>query len=480
MAKKRPTLDEIIELTRLEGPSVVKRLRTRLHIEDAEFACEILKQEGHTIESFDFPNTISVWQSMRKDGINYTTIATEKLINKLAREKNVDPTTYDGFKKILPHLTAETFHHLPINQWGTKLQGMITKAFSDSPSKAVIELINANPRFETIRDLRDYDLPRAPRDSWISKTAIREATTLLLYRLANNQNVDPTTYDGFAKILPHLTKEAISDTPINRWGTTLSGMRGPTSVERPSELILDLINNDARFDGIRDLREYDFPSSPKNTLKNPDILMEMTSKLIETIAQEEKANPTTYEGFRKILPRLKQQNFNKTKINRWGTTLESMLTKTYNGSPSKAILDLINKDQRFEQIRDLREYDFPGLPKNSTKNKELARTMTYELVKRVAEEEKADPKTYDGLKKIRYRLDTQSFTSKPINRWGTTVYTILRIVYLGSPSKAIEDLIENHPDFQHIKTMIPKGALDGHASHHQKRLDVDYPIKQNR
>jgi len=74
---------------------------------------------------------------------------------------------------------------------------------------------------------------------------------------------------------------------------------------------------------------------------------------------------------------------------------------------SSAVLDLINNDEEFEEIRrnNLQAYDFPVTPQNTWIDKEgkptdTARNATKQLIKKLAEEKGVNYKIFKGFKEI--------------------------------------------------------------------------------
>ena len=114
------------------------------------------------IEAYDFPKTMGIWKSQREDSVKYKHLATKKFIQTLADEKGVDYTTVEGFKEILPELTADSFRYKPINRWGTTLSGMIQKVYNNSPSATILDLLANDKEFTAIQDegLEVYDFQK--------------------------------------------------------------------------------------------------------------------------------------------------------------------------------------------------------------------------------------------------------------------------------------------------------------------------------
>ncbi|MDP3734598.1 MAG: hypothetical protein Q8R37_05200 [Nanoarchaeota archaeon] len=365
MSKKKYSLEEILDYTRINGPQSIKKLGTHLNVEDAELLSLMLKDEGLVVEAYDFPGTYDIWKSQREDGIYYKHLATKKLIQVLADEKGVDYTTLEGFKELLPELTQKTFQNKQINYWETILSGMIQRAYNDSPSTAVLDLIAHDDNFAKIREegLESYDFPHAPKNTWKDNnkpsSCARQVTKKLIQVLAREKGVDYTTLEGFKELLPVLIHEMFENKRINYWGTTLNRMINSAYNNSPSAAVLDLVAHDDDFTKIReeDLESYDFPKAPHNIWNDNDkpssCARQVTKKLIQVLAREKGVNYTTLEGFKELLPELIIETFRNKPLNSFGTTLGGMIQVADNNSPSAAVINLIKKDDEFKGLRKL-------------------------------------------------------------------------------------------------------------------------------
>ncbi len=239
------------------GPKVVmETLKTRLTVEKAERAAFLLRHEGYAIRAYDFPQTIRVWHERDPDDILYAHLAMKELINKIAelyesvREK-IDYKTVEGFKKILPYLNFDHISRIPINEWGTTLGGLLRK-YEGSPSKLVLELINADPDFKEIRSLKSYDFISAPQNTWIYENGdatqdSRDLTKLLVVTIAEEQGLDYKNYQDFRKLLKHLNGNNFDNKVLNEWGTTARGMLQNAYQDDEKKAVLDLVENDPEF-----------------------------------------------------------------------------------------------------------------------------------------------------------------------------------------------------------------------------------------
>ena len=133
--------------------------------------------------------------------------ATKQLIVVLAARESADYRNVEGFKQILPYLTANTFREFPINVWRTTLNGVM-HAYNNSPSAPVLHLINVDKDFASIKEagLEPYDFPTAPNNMWVDKSGnpidtARRATKQLIVALAAVRGLDYRTVEGFKNLL---------------------------------------------------------------------------------------------------------------------------------------------------------------------------------------------------------------------------------------------------------------------------------------
>jgi hypothetical protein len=430
----------------------------------------IIKNEG--LRPYDFNLTPrNAWLTDKDVPSDLAREATKRLIHCLAKDAGLDYRLPGDFKKILPHLIKETFQKYPINFWGTTIWGMLACAYSDSPSSAVLDLIEQDDDFKEViaKGLRPYDFYWSPPNTWISddetpSDLAREATKRLIVYLAEKECVDYRTSGGFQRLLPHFTVETFKKCPINFWGTTPRGMLDSAYSNSPSSAVLDLIESDDDFSAVRDrcLKAYDFPITPRKTWLDEEgrpttTSREATKQVVIHLAEKSGVDYRTPDGFKKILGQIDTETFLNCPINYWGTTCCSMLRTAYSNSPSAAVLDLIESDDDFSAVRDrcLKAYDFPMSSMNTWQDKEgrptnTSREATKQLIIHFAEKSGVDYRTPDGFKVILPQLTVNAFRHEPINFWGTTLRSILNI-HSGSPSSAVYDLVQNDPDFKTIK-----------------------------
>lgn len=184
-----------------------------------------------------------------------------------------------------------------------------------------------------------------------------------------------------------------------------------------------------------------------------------TKRLIEVLAKEIGVDYKTIEGFREMLPYLTTDVFQKKPINIWGTTLGGMLQKAYRGSPADSILDLIAHDSDFLAIKEagLERYDFRAQNiwiGKDRKPSDLARKATKKLIEVLAKEIDVDYQTVEGFRKILPYLTAETFKTKPINIWGTTLGGMLQRAYRDGPADAILELLAYDKDFSRIRKIF--------------------------
>jgi len=233
---------------------------------------------------------------------------------------------------------------------------------------------------------------------------------------------------------------------------------------------------------------YDFPSV--NGIWKSDSAHEYqlsaTKELIKVLADEKGVDYRTKEGFKEILSDLTNNNFKKKPINDWDTTLGGMIGNAYKGSPSSAVLDLIDHDDEFPVIKEygLREWDLnANCWTKKGKPTDTAREATKELIKVLASEKGVDYRTKEGFKEILSDLTLKNFYKKPINDWDTTLRGMIDSAYGNSPSSAVLDLIKHDKDFSRLRKhkKAIKASLDENYLHLRKdRFEGKYSAHQIR
>lgn len=348
------------------GPQrIIRDARTRFHIEDAQEISDRLRRLGFSVQPYALPGTFNVWHSSDKTGIPYSLLATKELIKTIASELGVDYKTFKGFRKVLKYLKKKTFYEKQIDEWGTTLIGMISKAYEDSPSTPVLELIAIDEEFARVRDLKAYDFPYAPMHTWRDHSQnpaqnSRDAVKQLIVTISRELNVDYKTFEGFKKIMPHLTYETFRKKRINRWGTTIGAVL--QAYHSSSEAVLDLIDKDDEFKDLRDLKSYNFHHVAGNTWTDENGEPTQASReVIKCVLRKSGellgVDYITSDGMKLILTNLMPRELYNDPIDRWGTTAKGAM-KAYSKDMMYALSDLINYDPDFASLDNLLDNEF--------------------------------------------------------------------------------------------------------------------------
>ncbi|MFH1682712.1 MAG: hypothetical protein ABIA37_02855 [Candidatus Woesearchaeota archaeon] len=306
--------------------------------------------------------------------------------------------------------------------------------------------------------LKPYDFPNTG-NVWVTSNDSlilyrRLATKQLISAVSRKAGVDYRRVEGFKEILPKLGVAAFKKEPINEWGTTLGGL---LTFYHNSNIqpVLELVKNDPGFILIksRNLQPYDFPKSPNNFWKDragkpTETARKAAKQLIFHLAKKLKVRGFTLDGFKEILPHLTYETFCNEVINDWGTTLDG-LVHVYNNSPSAVVLDLIEKDSDFKEIRriGLQPYDFNS-PKQYWTDETgqptaMARAATGQLIRHMAEKLGLDLSTPEGLKEVLAKTGKSKFYHEGINDWGTTLGGMFQTAYNRSVRTAVSDHLSN-------------------------------------
>ncbi len=393
--------------------------------------------------------------------------ALRELIERIAEEENVSPYTVEGFRTLLPAFSRGDLFNRPINVWGTTLLGLAAECYSSSPSRAVLDLVENDPAFGAIKDagLSSYDFEIVPRGTWQhSEVDLRaEARPLvvdLIFQIGKFAGVDPATPEGFKKILPVLIRWSVEQVSVNNFGLKLKRHIKKAYGDSASEAFFDAIENEPRLSLIKakGIERSDLELAPANHWKTSAGIptaaaRQATKNLILTLAGTVKVDCFTVEGFRVLLPDLIQNNFNNVSYNYWGTTCNGMLQCAYDGSTARAVLDLIDHDSEFGEIRaaGIESFDF-NLGKfvwvdESGSPTDTARSVVRRLIEQRAEELGLDMSKSHDLVRCFAATYSRHFKFTSLNVWGTTAHSAFAIAYQSSPKLALIDLVSHDPDF---------------------------------
>jgi hypothetical protein len=365
MQSRKPSLEELLEDVKRFGPKVVQELGIRLEVDEAQHISTLLLLDDIGVEPYDFPSTNGIWSAADYEGVPYKRLATKQFLKTLAARLNVDCRTVEGFREVLQHITFDEFSRVPINRWDTTLQGMLARGYEGSPPLAVLDVISNDVEFEKIKaaGLQPYDFPSAPRGIWRDGNGkptdvARKLTKDLIKTLAKQKSVDYRTVDGFKRLLPEISWYNFTNTSINVWGTTLSGMLSHAYNGSNVAAVLDVIDKDSEFTKIREkeIKPYDFPKAPQriwvDKKGNPtEHSRAVVREFIKKVAGKKGVNYGTFGGFKELLEYFTSDNFYSLEVNDWGAKAGSALVQAYNSSPSIAILDVLKHYDEFKKWR---------------------------------------------------------------------------------------------------------------------------------
>ncbi|MCB0337421.1 MAG: hypothetical protein KDD62_13990, partial [Bdellovibrionales bacterium] len=341
-----------------------------LSLDEAENVCGVLSQRRIHAQPFYFPKTKGVWQATAPDGVPYLMHATKELLQALGSKLRVDYQKPAGFKAILPYLTVDTFRNFSINQWDTKLSGVLN-AYSSSPSAPVLELIERDRDFWRIKliGIDGADFPHAPNYYFIDEHGnptilARQKAFQLITKLArstrlpgSNRHAQYRNPEHFQYILKKLTGPRVQKTPINFWGTRLSTVLKHYGGS-VSKMCLDVIENHPELRRIHKVGVLpsDFPKAPNGTWKSragepTQHARDCIMKYIGLMASKHGVTrPCTIAGFTQLYPFL-CSNWKKEVISPWGTTIRPAVEEAYQNSISRALKDVVSSSPKFRNSR---------------------------------------------------------------------------------------------------------------------------------
>ncbi len=299
------------------------------------------------LEVYDIKGTRNLWNT--EEGKNYDLArrATKTLLNKLQKDQ-----PNKTLAEILTEITHDTFYKYPINKYGTTLSGMFQEVHEDSPYDALKDLIDNDPELTEYKDFQPYDMKKAPQNMWNKKDGskkhelAREATKTLLNKLQKDQ-----PNKTLAEILTEITCDTFYKYPINKYGTTLSGMLNGVHEDSPYDALKDLIDNDPELAEYKDFQPYDMKSAPRETWnhtggnKNHELARLATKTLLNKLRSD-----TPGRAFEEILAEITQDTFRKYPINKYGTTLNGMIQHMYENSPYQTLKDLAEHDPEYAEF----------------------------------------------------------------------------------------------------------------------------------
>lgn len=302
---------------------------------------------------------------------------TKAFIVRLGSQKKVNFRTVYGFKVILPDIKTST-----ARKWrSVGVRGDISflsflGSIPCSLSNAVLFLVySGDVDLKEIREnkLEAYDFVQAPRSYWVNNKKMpsqnaRRATRHFLEVLAGELQVRRFfSVSGFRILLPYLTYARFRDSPLNVWGTTLSGMLATAYSNSPFLAVKDLVDRDRSFSQVKRVGLYpeDFARSPKNYWvdkggKPTPHARNASLRLIVAICKAHGLSYNSVDGFKAAIGLISPTMFRSFPINVWGTTVGSMLLYAYHNRIEEAMVDVVDKHSAFAHMR---SYILPELKK---------------------------------------------------------------------------------------------------------------------
>jgi|GEM_PF-4185786 len=310
----------------------------------------------------------------------------------------------------------------------------VDRAAVDEILQALRARIKDKPELHELAELRPYDF-KGTNHLWRHDGAKDYALARELSHRATETICREKRWD-FIAFVQNITQKQLWGTTINRWGTTAHGLSGNVYTSHV-EAILDLAHDDGRYAAWNDVQWYDF----KKAHYTPERARELTHTLLQKLITGQGGDFVQLVRNMRSPPGALgikgwQDAFKCLPINRYGTTLQGLIDK-YDDSPAKAILDLVRNDERYRDYRDLAEFDFPDQRniwnlKNGRKNYALARKAMERFLEKL---ELLD----ETLPEIRRRVSERTTQAVEINRYGTTIYGMVKRAYSGNLTAAIND-----------------------------------------
>ena len=236
----------------------------------------------------------------------------------------------------------------------------------------------------------------------------------------------------------HFHKETI------KYGVRVAGMLTHVYENSPSQAVTDYFQNhpnEKTKNKFKDLKEYHFKAiqkhlwTKKDGTKNYELARQATGEFLDTLKER---YGWDYE---QVIENIRAKHFLKEPI-KYNATLSGML-RVYNHSPSQAVIDFLQHHPNEEirnKFKDLKEYHFGRVQnmwtkKDGTKNYELARQATGELIKTLKGRHAWNDK--QAIQNLGY----DHFYEEPI-RFNTKLGGMLQNVYDNSPSAARQDYLK--------------------------------------
>lgn len=341
------------------------------------------------------------------------------------------PATVDDIIKFI-------LAHTPLETAQLKRNPFIGRNFRREMVDAALYALRKK---ELCLDMEPFDLP-GTKHLWreggeIKYELAHKATRQLVKTLQARQ-----PRKSLEEIVTGISQDVFQKTPINRYGTRLSGMLQHVYGNSPYKALKDLFDHDDKYSALRDVQPYDMERSRRHTWMNSNgkwdytLCRNATKQLLLSLQKQ-------YDvPLENLINLIKAKDFRSGPINQYGTTLGAMFI-AYHGSPYRAMKDLFDHDSEFAHLRDIQPYDMGQACNNVWKhhgrlNYELARRAVRQFLHALHSQHSAVP-----FKQIVSQLKVRDTESLPINKYGTHLKKVIDKVYCSSLRLAFKD-IANH------------------------------------
>lgn len=422
----------------------------RCKYSSVEAAVNSLHLQGRflDLDVYDLRGTTNLWRSNGDTNFELARRAIRQFVNCLQKKGKLED--------LLPRISQKQCYK-PFNRYGTNLRGPLS-VYGGSPYRALKDLFDNDDDFADCRDFQPYDLLCAPKKTWKNNGSMNyglagQATKQLILKMVERKrdlNGSLFFRDAILKILPEICSETFRKIEINKYHTTLENMLAIVFRNSPYRAIRNLVENDDEFKEFDDFREYDLCYGvqniwkKKNGSRNKVLARKLTKMMIAELGENKKMP--------EVLPSINKNTFNEVPINRYGTTLGSMLAHVYSDSPYEALRDLIDNDRRFRSYADLMPYDMKGTTKNIWTNSDGSRN--FELARHAIRQFFAwnSKKSPEELVK---QSAARPLSKTAINRYGTA-FSVVFSVYGNSPYRAFKDFAEHDEKYAFLLPVIGK------------------------
>ncbi len=217
--------ERLFELAKADPQILVSKSLPQISCGEALVLCQALSNQGINIPPWRIYRVVDKWQGIDLDGVPFARSAVRQRIRELAGE--VDETTPEGFRKVLPRLSALNVKFRTPPSTLPNLVKCIDQWYG-ATCIAIEDVVSHHPDFSRIAALgfSSSDCPELPQYYWITKSGepsskaladIHKAYEVLAQELGVTL---PYSSDGFATIHAKFHKRRLDRMPISYWGRT--------------------------------------------------------------------------------------------------------------------------------------------------------------------------------------------------------------------------------------------------------------------